>query len=331
MRYFVTGGSGFLGQHLIRRLVNDGHDVLALARSDQASATVEAAGAASLRGDLKEIRSLAPSLVGCDVVVHAAAYTGPWGDPQYWDEVNIEGTRETLLAAQDAKVPTFVHVSTEAVLADGHPLVRVDETHPRPATKVGLFRRGRHHAGDYPRTKSAAELFALGADKPRMKVVAVRPRLIWGPDDQTILPVVLDAARDGSWRWVDGGHYLTSTCHVFNVCEGILLAAEKGTGGQAYFLTDGPDVEFREFISRCAGQFGVELPDKSVPHAVARAAAWTIDAAWKTLRKKNDPPLTWTAFALGAHEITVDDSKARAELGYKPVISREEGYRTLTA
>lgn len=329
MRYFVTGGSGFLGQHLIRRLVKDEHDVLALARSDSSVATVEAAGATALRGDLADMRTLAPSLVGCDVVVHAAAYTGPWAEPAFWDEVNIEGTRETLLAAQDAKVPTFVHVSTEAVLADGKPLVSVDESHPRPAKKLGFMKRGTRHAGDYPRTKSAAELFALGANKPGFRVVAVRPRLIWGPDDLTILPVVIEAARNGSWRWVDGGHYLTSTCHVFNVCEGIVLAADKGVGGQAYFLTDGPDIEFREFITACAAAKGVQLPDKSVPHGVAKVAAWTIDSAWRTLRRKNDPPLTWTAYALGAHEITVDDAKARRELGYVPVISREEGYSSL--
>ena len=279
MRYFVTGGSGFLGQHLIRRLVKDGHDVLALARSDSSAATVESAGATVLRGELSEMRSLAPSIVGCDVVVHAAAYTGPWAEPSFWDEVNIEGTRESLLAAQDAKVPTFVHVSTEAVLADGKPLVKVDESHPRPAKKHGFMSAAPGTRVTIRAPRAPPSSSPLVADKPKFRVVAVRPRLIWGPDDLTILPVVIDAAKTGSWRWVDGGHYLTSTCHVFNVCEGIVLAAEKGAGGQAYFLTDGPDIEFREFITACAAALDVELPDKSVPHAVAKTAAWTIDSA----------------------------------------------------
>jgi len=329
MRYFVTGGSGFVGLHLIRRLVDEGHEVLALARSDASAAAVEAAGATPLRGELGRMRELAPALEGYDVVVHAAADTRFWGHPHEYDEANIEGTRETLLAAKDAKVPVFVHVSTEAVLADGRPLVKVDEGHARPVAKQGLFRRGRRHAGDYPRTKSAAELFALGANRPGFRVVAVRPRFVWGPGDTTVLPELLKVAKKGLWRWVDGGHYLTSTCHVANTVEGILLAAEKGRGGQAYFLTDGDDVEVREFFTRCAEAFGVDLGDKSIPHAAARVGAWTVDSAWRTLRLKSDPPITWTAFALGAHEVTVDDSKAREELGYREVVTRPEGYLSL--
>lgn len=332
MRYFVTGGSGFVGQHLIRRLVADGHTVGALARSEASAAVVAAAGATPVLGELSRVRDLAPQLAGTSVVVHAAAYTRQWGNPHEYDEVNIEGTREMLLSAKDAGVPTFVHVSTEAVLADGRPLVKVDETHPRPVWISGFRLPGRHghrHAGDYPRTKSAAELFALAAAKPGFRVVAVRPRLVWGPGDTTVLPEILEAAEKGRWAWVDGGHYLTSTCHVANVCEGIVLAAEKGVSGQAYFLTDGPDVELREFVTGCAAAYGVTLPDRSVPHRVAKAAAWSADATWKTLRLRGEPPLSWTAFALMAHEITVDDSKARRELGYREVVTREEGYASL--
>jgi nucleoside-diphosphate-sugar epimerase len=330
MRYFATGGSGFVGQHLIRRLVRDGHQVLALARSDASGRVVEEAGATAVQGELTRIREIAPELVGCDVFVHAAAYVRDWGPPQLYDEVNIEGTREALLAAQDAGIPTFVHVSTEAVLADGRPLVKVDETHPRPVWIPGFrLRHGHRLAGDYPRTKSAAELFALGANKPKLRVVAVRPRFVWGPGDTTLGPELAKAAKRGVFRWVGGGHYLTSTCHVANVCEGIVLAAEKGVGGQAYFLTDGPDVDAREFIADYAAVFGADLGDKTVPYRTAKVVAKAVDAAWRTLRIRKAPPVTWTAFALGAHEVTVDDSKARRELGYREIVTRDQGLAEL--
>ncbi|HSV40875.1 MAG TPA: NAD-dependent epimerase/dehydratase family protein [Nocardioidaceae bacterium] len=332
MRYFVTGGSGFVGQHLIRRLVADGHEVLALARSEASARVVEDAGATPLLGELSKIREVAPELVGCDVVVHSAAYVAHWGPPQLYDEVNIEGTRETLLAAQDAGIPTFVHVSTEAVLADGRPLVKVDETHPRPVWIPGFrLRHGHRLAGDYPRTKSAAELFALGANKPKLRVVAVRPRFVWGPGDTTLAPEMAKAAERGVFRWVGGGHYLTSTCHVANLCEGIILAAEKGIGGQAYFLTDGPDVDAREFVSAYAGAYGADMGDKTIPYLAAKVAAKAVDAAWRTLRIRKAPPVTWTAFALGAHEVTVDDSKARRDLGYREIVTRDQGLLQLQA
>ena len=330
MRYFLTGGSGFIGQHLIARLVRDGHDVLALARSDEAVAVVEAAGAKSVRGDLNHLRDLAPQLVGCDVVVHLAGYVKVWGPPHVYDEVNVEGTREALLAAQDAGIPTFVHVSTEAVLADGRPLVNVDETHPRPVWIPGFrLRHGHRLAGDYPRTKSAAELFALGANKPKLRVVAVRPRFVWGPGDTTLLPEMEKAAKRGIWAWVAGGHYLTSTTHVTNVCEGIVLAAEKGVGGQAYFVTDGEPVEFRAFVTELAATQGIDLGEKSVPYLVAKVGAKFVDGVWRTLRIRRDPPVSWTAFAVGGHEVTVDDSLARRELGYHEVVTRSEGLELL--
>ena len=143
------------------------------------------------------------------------------------------------------------------------------------------------------------------------------------------MPELLKAAKSGVFRWIGDGHYLTSTCHVTNVCEGIVLAAEKGVGGQAYFLTDGPDVDARDFLTELAATQGGDLGDKTVPYLVAKVAAKSIDSLWRTLRIRRDPPVTWTAFALAGHEVTVDDSKARRELGYREVVTRSEGLELL--
>ena len=105
----------------------------------------------------------------------------------------------------------FVHVSTEAVLADGNPIRFVDESAPYP----------KRHAGDYARTKALAEQLVLAADSRELRTVAVRPRLVWGPGDTTVLPQILaGGAQDERWAWVHGGHYLTSTCHVLQRLRG---------------------------------------------------------------------------------------------------------------
>ncbi len=318
MDVFVTGGSGFLGQHLLRRLAADGHRVRALARSHTARARVTGAGATPVTGDLG---SVTPAVIGgAELVVHAAADTRAWTRPGALDATNVEGTRALVVAARAAGVPRLVHISTEAVLADGKPIVRADETRPH----------ARRPAGEYPRTKGLAERLVLESDAPGFTTVAVRPRLIWGPGDTVVLPGVIAAAEAGRWAWVDGGHYLTSTCHVLNVCEGVVLAAERGAGGSAYFLTDGDPVELREFLTRSAGAHGVRLPDRSMPHGVARLLASGLDAAWRRLPLPGVPPVSRTAFALIMHEVTVDDGRARRELGYAPVISRDEGLATLT-
>lgn len=321
MNYFVTGGSGFVGRHLLLRLLADGHTVRALARSDESAAAVEALGATPVRADLPDVGDVVDEVRGCEAVVHAAADTRQWGRPADFDRVNVTGTRRLLQAAQQAGVRRFVHVSSEAVLADGNAVRFVDESAPYP----------KRHAGDYARTKAIAEQLVLAADSRDMTTVAVRPRLVWGPGDTTVLPQILQAVQDGRWAWVSGGHYLTSTCHVLNLCEGIQVAADRGAGGRAYFLTDGAPVEFRSFVTRCAEAYGVTMPDRTVPHAVARTAAVVLDRGWRVLPLKGEPPVSAAAVALGGHEMTVNDGRARTELGYHPVVTVDEGIEDLAA
>ncbi len=109
-----------------------------------------------------------------------------------------------------------------------------------------------------------------------------------------------------------------------------MLAAEKGAPGQAYFVLDDGDVEFREFISAMLRTAGVEPPERSIPGSVAAAVARGGELAWRLLPLKGEPPLTRFSLWVASQECTLDDSKARSELGYKPVISREEGLAALT-
>lgn len=319
MRFLVTGGSGFVGRHLILTLLAEGDEVLALARSEESAAVVEALGATVVRGDLVALASdpapLTDALRGVHTVVHAAAEVRPGGDPAALERINVGGTEAVLAAARAAGVRRLVHVSTEAVLADGHPLRHVDESAPYPA----------HFAGAYGRTKAEAEKRVLRANDRRLRTVAVRPRLVWGPGDTTVLPGVLAAARAGRWSWIAGGRYLTSTCHVDNLCAGVVAAADRGVGGSAYFLTDGAPLELRDFLSRLAATQGVELGNRSLPRPLARWAATALEQGARLVRRDGEPPLTREVLALLGHEVTVDDTRARTELRYSPVVSVEEG------
>jgi nucleoside-diphosphate-sugar epimerase len=320
MDVFVTGGSGFLGQHVLRALHGAGYEVRALARSARSADLVRAAGAEPVTGDLSDPATLRAGMAGCAAVVHAAAHTEQWGPRRDFERVNVAGTAAVLEAARAAGVGRVVHVSSEAVLADGRPLADVDETYPRPATVYG----------DYPATKARAEALALAANGAGLATVVVRPRLIWGPGDATVLPAVVAAAKAGRFAWIDGGRYQTSTCHVGNAAAGIVAAVQKGQAGEVYFLTDGPPVEFREFLTALAATAGVTLPDRSIPRPLAWAAATALEAAWRVLPLPGEPPLTRTFLALSAQRMTVDDAKARREMGYQPVVERAAGIDALS-
>lgn len=315
---FITGGSGFLGRRIIADLVRQGFRVRALARSDAAKATVKALGADPVGGDLSDGRTLQTGMQACEAVIHAAAKVETWGRWEDFLNITVEGTERVLEAARNAGVRRLVHISTEAVLADGRPMLNVDESVPLPASPNGM----------YPRSKGMAEQRVLAADGAGLLTVIVRPRFIWGLGDTTLLPSLVEAMRSGKWVWF-GKDHLMSTCHVANVSHGTILAAKYGGGRQVYFLTDGSPVPFRDFISRLVETQGVQPPKISAPLWSADVAAAAAEAAWRLCRLSGAPPLTRTLVNLFFREVTVNDGKARRDLGYDAVMAVADGLREL--
>ncbi len=321
MQAFVTGGSGFVGGHLIRRLVADGHQVVALARSDSSTARVTELGAQPVAGNLSDRAALEAGMTGCEVVFHCAAAVGSHLDRREADTVNVTGTRNVVQAAAAAGIHRLVHVSTESVLIDGGPLDGVDETRPVPTSG---------HLSTYARTKAEAERIVLAANGEALETIVLRPRLVWGPDDQTWLPGLVSKVQSGVFRWVDHGVHPGSTCHVFNLVEALVLAANAGTPGGVYFVTDGPPRPFREFAGAYLATAGVDGGERSVPGWLMRAAATVLETLWHLLPTQAAPPVNRVEAYMVSHPQVFDDSRARRELGYRPVIDFDEGIARLS-
>jgi nucleoside-diphosphate-sugar epimerase len=273
-RVFVTGGSGFIGRHLLPRLRARGTVARALARSPAASAALSALGAEPVRGALHDLAALQSGMAGCSAVFHLAAHVREWGTVQEFLEANVQGTKNALDAARAAGVARFIHVGTEAVLLGSGPLVGLDETRQPVAHPPGL----------YPWTKALAERAVLEASGGALATMVVRPRFVWGRGDTTLLPKMVDAVRAGRFAWVGGGGQLTSTCHVENVCEGLLAAADRGKAGEIYFVTDGEPVVTKEFVTAMLRTAGVDPGDRAVPLWLAVTLGALSEAAWRVLR-----------------------------------------------
>jgi nucleoside-diphosphate-sugar epimerase len=319
MRIFVTGASGFVGGAAVRKFLAGGHDVYAMSRSEKSDLAIRALGANPVRCDLENVR---PGDIGAaDAVLHCAAYVEQWGPIEAWKRFNIEGTAAMIAAARSARVKRFIHISTESVLWRGQDLVDVDETYPLALNSPY----------PYAWTKARAEVLVREAASDAFTTIILRPRFIWGPGDTTLLPTIEAMAKAGKFMWIDHGRARTSTTHIANLVHAIELALSKGRSGEAYFVLDDGVTTMKEIITGLAAARGVTLPEKSVPGWLADVIAAGSEGAWRGFNLNGEPPLTRFGAMIMSRECVLKGDKARAELGYTPVTSREEGLRALSA
>lgn len=293
---FVTGGSGFIGRVLVRRLLAEGHSVRALVRSEESAAKVSALGAEPVRGELTDPATWRDAVTGSAVVFHLAAETDISADRARQELVTVRGTQAAVDAARHANVPRFVHCGTEAALLAGDPLVEVDETAPlRPDSEAV-----------YCAVKADAEKIVLDANAPGFATVSIRPRMVWGPES-ILIDMLIEMAKAGQFAWIEGGRHTTDITFVDNCVEGLMLGWQRGRPGQAYFVTDRHRVTFREFWETIFEIYGVDKPTAELD-AAAAAGAIPVPARW----------------FLG-QTCTLRTDKAVTELGYKPVVSYAAG------
>src|SRR5690606_22796433 len=182
----------------------------------------------------------------------------------------------------------------------------------------------------YATSKAEAEEVLLAANGRRagFSTVAIRPPFIWGPD-MPALNHMVETVRAGNFQWVEGGEQALSTCHVDNLCHALLLAADRGPGGQAWFVSDGEDTTLKSFLTRLLNSRGVTPTERTVPFGIAWTLAGVMGAAWRILRRKGEPPITRQMLRLIGKDFTVDIRRAREELEFSPVISPADGMRRM--
>jgi len=318
MKVFITGASGFVGGAIASSLSKD-HTVLAMSRSEKSDRTITALGATPQRSSLGQVK---PQILdGVDIVIHAAAKVEEFGPLADFWRVNVDGTKQLLASAKKACVKRFIHIGTEASIFFGQHMVKVDETTPLAFSSPY----------PYSRTKAFAEEAVLAANDPKgdFTTISVRPRLVWGPGDKTVLPAILAMVKAGKFMWLDGGHMHTSATHIDNLVHAVTLALKKGNGGEAYFVTDDETMEMRDFLGQLVGTTGTVIPNKSAPGWLVGLLAYIAEGIWTLLRLKSMPPLTRFTIDMTRRECTINIDKAKQGLGYLPVIQSAEGFKCL--
>lgn len=317
MNIFITGASGFVGAAATRDLVAKGHAVTAMSRSESSDAKIRAVGGEPMRCDFEIVT--AEHVGDAETVIHSAAFVEAWGPKDAWQRFNVEGTHRMLGVAREAGANRFIHIGTEAAIVHGQDIRGADETYPLAPNSPY----------PYCATKAQAELLVRAANGPDFTTIVLRPRFIWGPGDQTLMPTIEAMGKDGGWMWVGGGESMTSTTHIDNLVHAIDLALTKGEGGEAYFILDDGDISIREMITRMATSRNLDLGDKSIPAWLASALGGVSEVIWRTFGLKGKPLVTRHEAMVLARDCTLVGDKAQRNLGYSPVTSRDDGLAAL--
>jgi len=277
-------------------------------------------------GDVRDADVVASAAAACDAVVHGAAKVGVVGAWEEYRSVNVDGTANVVAAARHAGIGRFVHVSTPSVAHVGRSLV---------GAAAGPPLTGRSNAF-YAESKAIAERLAVAAVADGVPVVAVRPHLVWGPDDTQLVGRIVARARAGRLALVGDGAALVDTTYVDNAVSALVAALDAVHAGarcvgRAYVIANNEPRPIRELLLGICRAAGLEIVPRRVPLRVALAAGSVVERVWAWRHAVDEPPLTrFLAEQLGtAHWF--DPRPARDDLGYAPAVSIDEGLARLTA
>ncbi len=305
---FVTGGTGFLGRHLVPLLVRAGYRLRLLTRDPAAHPwLVHCPGVEVVAGDLRDPEAItAPTLSGCDSVIHAGGLFSFWGSPAAFAETNVRGTQNLLNAvAAHGGIRRFVHVSTIAVIGHPHPTDVMDETYPPTP------------ADAYQESKLRAERLVLhvGA-QTGLPVVVVRPGAFYGPmGSYAFNRLFFTDPMRGIIMQVNGGRYVIFPAYVGDVAEGLRLALKSGTPGEVYNICGEP-ITHRDAFAIVRREAGLWWPPLPVPGWLGLNVSRVMTAVSGWLGREPFWPITLRSYVYNSWRVS--NAKARRELGFVP-------------
>lgn len=318
---FLTGATGFIGGHLAERLVRDGHRVRCLVRATSDTSLLDALDVELAFGDLTSESSLLEAVEGCRYAFHCGAFVSDWGTAKEIAAVNVDGTRHVLEAAVASGVERFIHFSTTDVY--GYPGgVAIDETY-RPTR----FRNW------YAQTKLQAEAEVRRATSAQsVAAVILRPATVYGPRSREVVGEIARAIRNRSMLLIDGGHAVAGLCYVENLIDAALVALHHQSAvGQAFNVTDGLGVTWKQFTQDIASGLGCAPPRFSMPYSIATAVGFSLEYSYRLLRGVSGlttpPLLSRQAVQVMGSDQDFSNRKARKLLGWEPRVDYETGLR----
>jgi dihydroflavonol-4-reductase len=303
IQVFVTGGTGFIGSHVVRLLLQEGYTVKALVRSSSNLENLRGLDVEIIKGDLNDL-NLWQQMQGCQYLFHVAAHYSLWQkDRELLYRHNVLGTRHVLASAQKAGIERTVYTSSVAAIGVGISGKVIDETHQSPLEKL---------VGDYKKSKFLAEQAATQAANAGQEVVIVNPSSPIGPLDIKPTPtgdIILRFSRRQMPFYLNTG---LNFIDVRDVAWGHLLALQKGKSGDRYILGN-QNLTLKQLLDQLARLTGLKAPQQAIPAWLPLGVAWVDEKILAPLGKSPSVPLDGVRMA--QQPMYYDASKAVRELG----------------
>ncbi|MES1245472.1 MAG: NAD-dependent epimerase/dehydratase family protein [Acidobacteriota bacterium] len=315
MKVLVTGGTGFTGKALVRRLIDLGHQVVALdSKEGLKTREIRDWGAEVILGSVTDMDVVRRAVRGAEVVHHVAAAFREMDVPEsHYYDVNVNGTRNVFQAALDEGVRKVVSCSTCGVHGN------VD--HPPAGEEAPI-----QPADYYQRTKWEAEPVALEFSRRGLGTTILRPAAIYGPGDPERFHLIFKRVAKGTFPMFGSGRTLYHPLYIDNLVDAFVLAMEDGRGdGEAYLIADEQYLEIEDLVRRVGRALGVEV---KIPHF----PAWPVVAVGHVVEKACKPfgivpPIFPRRVDWYRQNRAFRIDKARRDLGYRPRVGIDEGLR----
>ena len=315
MKIFLTGASGFVGSHLIESLTSEGHELVCHFRAPQTINIESHPNLAVWSGNLNDVEDLSKKLQGLDVVIHCAAEMKLWNSEKSLLETTVFMTKNILESSRRASIKQFIYMSDASIAKN--PLgqnLHISESRALPSLQNF----------PYSHSKSQAEQWVLEAGDETFRTLSLRPATIWGRGD--VVDQILGRAADlNKFGWFDQGDYLFSTCYIQNLCEAVNKSLLSDSNQESFFISDGPPMQFRQWMSMRLKVGHYKVPTLSIPRSFARPLARFTENGWKYLPLRGEPPLIREMVHLMAHPFSISIQKAKDQLGYEPSYTMEDG------
>lgn len=321
MKILVTGGTGFLGRHVVWRLAAAGWQVVFVGRNSAAAEEVIAHAPGTVEwlplehGAPTAGDDLIRAAEGASAIIHCAALSSPWGSKEDFWRANVASTEEVLTACRQANIPRLVHISTPSLYFNYRNCLDIQECSPLPPP-----------VNEYALTKRKAEEQVRQHAPP--ETIILRPRALFGPWDQTLMPRLLRVIRRGPIPLMNNGQALLDLTYIDNAVEAVYLATVSPVKHPfaIYNVSNGEPVVLVELLKMMAEEFDLPLRTRKLPWPLVATLASAMELYANSISRR-EPMLTRYGAGVLAFSQTLNLDAIRRDLGYDPKISVREGIR----